>query len=96
MSDFDIIFIEKASAIFPNIHFHIIGPYQKELIAKNIIYHGLKSFVDSLPYLAHCDIGLNWGIYRYETNVEFIKANKPLKYIQYTYYYECLPVKPDR
>ena len=86
MSDFDWTFIERASALFPNIQFHIIGPYEKKLTAPNVIYYGLLAFDMSLPYLAHCDIGLNIGHYLRESDASFIKANKPLKYIQYTYF----------
>ncbi|MGC6367727.1 MAG: hypothetical protein ACON35_06990 [Candidatus Marinamargulisbacteria bacterium] len=86
MSEIDWEFIQIAANLFPNIQFHIIGPYSKKISSSNIFYHGLLPFQDSLPYIAHCDLGLNIARYPNETPSSFIPANKPLKYMQYTYF----------
>ncbi|MEK9727554.1 MAG: hypothetical protein VW397_05560 [Candidatus Margulisiibacteriota bacterium] len=95
MSKFDWDFIRISSQLFPEIQFHIIGPYPQKISAPNIKYHGLLTFENTLTYLAHCNFGLNIGIYPNETDENFIKANKPLKYIQYTYFKKPM-VSPSR
>ena len=51
-------FLEIASRNFPEIDFHIIGPFERKLIRKNIIFHGYTKFIDTIPYIQYANIGL--------------------------------------
>lgn len=95
MADLDWVFLDYAASQFPNVYFHIIGPLEKKHIQKNIIYHGLLNFEHTLPFIAHCDIGLHISQYSSKnfrklditSKRRFIKhAAKALKFFQYAYF----------
>lgn len=55
---FDTDFLTRASALFPQLHFHIIGPHERKENRPNVHYYGELPFQETLPYLAHADLGL--------------------------------------
>lgn len=81
MSHLDYQFIEIASKQFPNIDFHIIGPFEKECKNINIIYHGLLKFDETIGFIKYADIGL--ATRSNEKHVGMLSDS--LKIIQYEY-----------
>jgi len=55
----DVDFLPRASRLFPNIYFHIIGNF-KDLPSKpNIISYGEMNYFETIPFIKFADIGLN-------------------------------------
>lgn len=80
-SHFEYDFLGRASRLFPEWRFHIVGPIEGLPRRSNITAYGELPFEQTVPYLKHADIGLN--IRAYDPGVECL-ANS-LKVIQYTY-----------
>lgn len=80
-SYFDYDFINQASQLFPNWHFHIIGPITNLPQRKNIIAYGELPFEETIPYIKYADIGLQTRCY--SPGIESL--NNSLKIAQYTY-----------
>lgn len=51
-------FIELAAKIFPKHEFHIIGPFEARIEAKNVIYHGYMPFEKTIPFIKFASTGL--------------------------------------
>lgn len=77
----DIDVLERASRFFPDIIFHIIGPFSELPIRRNIIAYGEMPFNQTIPFIKHADIGLQTRAYARgaETLVDSLKMH------QYTY-----------
>jgi len=54
----DVRFLEIASASFPDWQFHVIGPLENVPRAPNVIAHGELPFAETVPFIAHADVGL--------------------------------------
>jgi len=81
ISHFDHDFLERASRLFPDWQFHIIGPIQQFVRRPNVHYYGEKPFLETIPYIKWADIGLaNWS---YSPGAESLSDS--LKIVQYTY-----------
>lgn len=80
-SYFDYDFLEKASHIFSDWQFHIIGPIPDLPQKDNIIAYGELPFERTIPYLKYADIALQTRCY--SPGVESLSDS--LKVIQYTY-----------
>ena len=77
-------FLDNAAQQFPNIKFHIFGPYKKKIQHPNIIYYGTQPFHTLFPYIVHATIGLHIKTLqknKHQTDTKF----KSLKFVQYTY-----------
>lgn len=83
-SYFDREFLKQASQIFPDWHFHIIGPLKELPQRNNIITYGELPFAATIPYLQHADIALHTLHLTKNTGIECFSDS--LKVIQYTYY----------
>jgi 2-beta-glucuronyltransferase len=78
---FDVDFIERASRLFPDWRFHIIGQVGALPARGNVIAYGEIPFADTVPYMQHADIGLcNRPM---KASVEALTDT--LKVLQYTY-----------
>lgn len=51
--------IRVLSGNFPEYTFHIIGPFDPQVSASNVIYHGEKPYLQTIPFVQHAQIGLN-------------------------------------
>jgi 2-beta-glucuronyltransferase len=51
-------FIDIASKLFPQHLFHIIGPFEKNIINENVIYYGQMPFSKTIPYVKFASSGL--------------------------------------
>jgi 2-beta-glucuronyltransferase len=80
-SHFDYDFLERASRLFPEVLFHIIGPIENLPRRDNIIAYGEIPFAQTIPYLRHADAGLQ--IRAYSPGAESLTDS--LKVLQYTY-----------
>ncbi len=59
ISHFDHSWLERASQLAPHWNFHIIGPFEKRVLAPNVHYLGLLPFRETLPYIRFADFGLH-------------------------------------
>lgn len=81
VSHFDYDFLLRASSIFSDWNFHIVGPIKKKFVRSNVYFYGEKKFEETIPYIKHADVGLaNWV---YSPGAESFSDS--LKIIQYTY-----------
>lgn len=81
VSHFDYDFLERASRIFPNAQFHIVGPLQAKINRPNVHFYGERPFPETIPYIKFADVGLaNWT---YVPGAESLSDS--LKIVQYTY-----------
>lgn len=55
----DVDFFHRASRLFPDLTFHVIGPVFGLPIRKNIVSYGEIPFLETLPYVKFGDVGLN-------------------------------------
>lgn len=55
---FDYGFIDAASRLCPDAHFHLIGPLTPSTTAPNVHWYGEKPFAETIPYIQHADVGL--------------------------------------
>jgi 2-beta-glucuronyltransferase len=78
---FDYNFLEQARRIFPDWHFHLIGPISKVSKSGNVHVYGEMSFEDTIPYIKNADIGLH--TLKYSRGAESFSDS--LKVIQYEY-----------
>jgi len=78
---FDYDFIERASAMSSDWHFHIIGPIRKLPSRSNIFSYGEIPFEETIPYVIHADIGLHTLVYSFGAE----SFTDSLKVIQYSY-----------
>jgi 2-beta-glucuronyltransferase len=81
ISHVDIDFFERASRIFPEWMFHVIGPINGLPDRPNVKAYGEMNFADTLPFIKHADIGL--ATRSYEPGAESLGDS--LKVIQYSY-----------
>lgn len=87
---FDHDFLERASRLFPDWHFAIIGPLGTLLQRPNITTYGELPFAETIPYIKYADVGLH--TLAYSPGAESFTDS--LKVHQYTYCH--LPVvAPD-
>ena len=56
---FDHDFLSRASRVAPHICFHIIGPIAGITTGSNVVAYGEIPFEQTVPYVAHADIGLH-------------------------------------
>jgi 2-beta-glucuronyltransferase len=80
-SHFDYDFLGRASRLFPEVDFHIIGPIPSLPERANVIAYGEIPFRKTIPYLKHADAGLQ--IRSYSPGAESLTDS--LKVMQYTY-----------
>ncbi len=78
---FDCDFLDRASQLFPNWRFHIIGPIPNLPVRPNIFAYGELPFEATVPYLKFADIGLH--TLKYALGAECFSDS--LKIMQYTY-----------
>jgi len=55
---FDTDFLDRASRIFPEVTFHIIGPIAGLPVRSNVVAYGELPFQDTVPYVKFATIGL--------------------------------------
>ena len=77
----DFNFLEIASQAFPQVQFHIIGPFKKLNNSKNILFHGEMPFTETVPFIKHADVGLVCRKYK----EDFEMLSDSLKVLQYAY-----------
>ncbi len=80
-SYFDNDFPERASRMFPQCSFHMIGPIPDLPNRPNVIGYGEMPFEQTVPYIKHADLGLQMR--RYVPGMESVTDS--LKVLQYTY-----------
>lgn len=80
-AQFDCEFLERAARMFPAWRFHIIGPIAGVPRPSNVTAYGELPFAETVPYVAHADIGLQ--TLRHTPGSESFTDS--LKVIQYTY-----------
>lgn len=56
---FDVDFLERASRLFPDVIFHIIGPISGLPSRDNVVAYGEMPYGDTIPYVKFATIGLN-------------------------------------
>ena len=56
---FDMDFLNRASRLFPEVNFHMIGPIGNIPVRPNIIAYGELPYTETIPYVKFADIGLN-------------------------------------
>lgn len=80
-ASFDFNFLEVASALYPDMIFHIIGPIKDLPAKKNIQAYGEIPFLDTIKFIKHADVGLHTITYKdgAESMTDALKA------LQYTY-----------
>lgn len=81
ISKFDSNFLFKASELFPDWNFHIIGPIKEEVKKKNIYYYGEIDFSRTVSFIKYADIALQNILYK--KGVESFTDS--LKVMQYSY-----------
>lgn len=59
----DVDFLDRASRLFPDITFHVIGPFGNIPQRQNIIRYGELPFRQTIPFIKFADIGLHTLIY---------------------------------
>jgi 2-beta-glucuronyltransferase len=79
---FDLDFLERASSMFPDWRFHIIGWLEKVPQKPNIIFYGEKAFEEAISFMKFADIGLS--PYRDRPGNEYL-SQASHKMLQYTY-----------
>src|SRR5262249_33203642 len=78
---FDHDFLEVASRLYPDWHFHVLGPITPSVTRPNVRWHGELPFAETIPFLKHAKVGLlNFS---YTPGAESFTDS--LKMIQYTY-----------
>jgi 2-beta-glucuronyltransferase len=55
---FDVDFLCRASELFPQVQFHIIGPHEQSVPSPNVHYYGEIPYLDTIPFVTHADLGL--------------------------------------
>lgn len=81
VSNFDYDFLSKASKLFPECGFHIVGPIRKTVEMENIFYYGEIDFLKTIPLIKFSDIALQ--NITYKKGVESFTDS--LKVLQYSY-----------
>jgi 2-beta-glucuronyltransferase len=79
---YDLDFLERASNMFPDWRFHIIGWLKNIPQKPNIFFYGEKAFEDAIAYMKFADIGLS--PYQSMAGNEYL-AQSSHKMLQYTY-----------
>jgi 2-beta-glucuronyltransferase len=79
---YDLDFLERASGMFPDWRFHIIGWLEKIPQKSNVIFYGEKAFEDAVPFMKFADIGLS--PYQDRAGNEYL-SQASHKMLQYTY-----------
>jgi 2-beta-glucuronyltransferase len=79
---YDLDFLDRASRLFPDWRFHVIGWLSKLPKQSNILFYGEKPFEEVIPFLKYADIGLSPYLDRPE-NAYLSQASH--KMLQYTY-----------
>lgn len=51
--------LARLAAQFPQVHFHIIGPFERKTTQDNVTYYGEVPYERTIPFVVHADIGLN-------------------------------------
>jgi 2-beta-glucuronyltransferase len=77
----DVDFIDRASTLFPEWRFHVIGAFAELPARANIIAHGELPFDQTIAFLQHASIGLTTLSYRFGAE----SFTDSLKTLQYTY-----------
>jgi len=80
-SHLDVDFINSATGLFPQWHFHIIGPFKNLPQRENIHAYGEIPFQQTIPFIQHANIGLQTRSYC--KGAEHLTDT--LKVLQYTY-----------
>jgi len=80
-SRFDHDFLERASRLCPEWHFHVIGPIKSVIRRANVTTYGEMPFLETVPYVKYADAGLH--IIVYSSGAESFTDS--LKVQQYTY-----------
>ena len=79
---YDIDFLERASRLFPDWRFHVIGWLRNIPRKPNIIFYGEKPFEEVIPFVKFADVGLS--PYQYRPGNEYLSQSSH-KILQYTY-----------
>lgn len=79
---YDLDFLKRASRIFPDWRFHIIGWLEKVPQNSNVIFYGEKPFEQAVAFMKYADIGLS--PYQYRPGNEYL-SDASHKMLQYTY-----------
>jgi 2-beta-glucuronyltransferase len=82
VAHFDESFLEIASAEFPDVQFHIVGPILPTIRRKNVIYHGEMRFSDIVPFIKFADLGLHNMVFRPGAE----SFSDSLKVLHYSYF----------
>lgn len=78
---FDLDFLDRASKLFPQWGFHIIGDIRKLPRRRNVLRHGEMPFAELVPFIKHADVGLHTLVHK----VGAESFTDSLKVLQYTY-----------
>jgi 2-beta-glucuronyltransferase len=73
---------DVAGEAFPDWTFHVIGCGQSWNCARNVVLYPEMQFLDTLPYLAHADVGV--AAYRNAERCRYL-ADSSMKLAQYAY-----------
>jgi len=79
---FDHAVLDIAADAFPDRTFHVIGCGRTWRSAPNIILYPEMKFLDTLPYLAHANVGV--AAYREAQRCRYL-ADSSMKLVQYSY-----------
>lgn len=79
--NFDYDYLERATRLFPDVMFHIIGPIPDLPTRSNVVAYGELPFNDTIPYLRFADVGLQPRAYSFGAE----SFTDSLKVLQYTY-----------
>lgn len=82
VANLDYEFIRMASELRKDINLHVIGPFEKRIVAENIIYYGEMPYMETIRYVKYADIALH--TITYYKGAESL-GESSLKSIQYTY-----------
>lgn len=81
VSHFDDDFLVRASRLFPQANFHVVGPLPRAVVAPNVFYYGELAFAETVPFIVHAQVGL--ATRSYAPGAESLSDS--LKIIQYSY-----------
>lgn len=79
--NFDYDYLDRASRLFPEVVFHIIGPIADLPRRDNVVVYGEMPFAATVPYVKFADVGLQPRAYSFGAE----SFTDSLKILQYTY-----------
>jgi 2-beta-glucuronyltransferase len=81
-SFFDAAFPALAATALPGWRFHVVGALRPEPTLPNVVWHGERPFLETVPFVRHADVGA--APYVRRTGGETLRESS-LKLIQYTH-----------